>query len=280
MISAQPRTTATICRYALLLAASAISLYPMLWVVTVAFKSQGEYTTDPMSFPTSFNLDNFSSVIGNERMRAYFWNSVLVVIVAVPALTVSSAAAGYALARLWGRAGNVVLVTFLLSEFIPLAVLVVPLFLTIAELGVGHGVVKLMFVYMTMLMGFAVLMFRSFFRSIPEEFREAARLDGASEFRVFTNIMLPLARSPMTLIAVIGFLVMWNEYFLAAVLINDDAHRTVPLGLTQFRGQYVTDWPKIAAALILSSIPTLVLYALFQTRIVSSFSRSTTRKVV
>jgi raffinose/stachyose/melibiose transport system permease protein len=154
----------------------------------------------------------------------------------------------------------------------------VPLFLTITELGVNHGVVKLIFVYSTMLMGFAVLVFRSFFRSIPEELREAARLDGASEFKVFTNVMLPLARSPLTMIAVIGFLVMWNEYFLAAVLINNDAHRTVPLGLSQFRGQYSTDWPKIAAALILSSIPTLLLYALFQTRIVGSFSRSTTRK--
>ena len=264
-------------RYLVLIGASVIAVYPMVWVVMVAFKSQQEYAENALGPPRALDFSNFGAVISNQNVQHWFWNSLLIVIVAVPVLTVISAAAGYSLARLWGRGAGVILVVFLVSEFVPLSIVVVPLFLTIRKLGIDNGVVKLMFVYSSFLMGFAVLVFRGFFKSIPEELREAGRLDGASEYRVFTRIMMPLAKSPVTLVAVIAFLVIWNEYFLAAVLVNSEAHRTVPLGLTEFQSRYGTDWPKIAAALVLSSIPTLVLYGIFQGKIAGSFSRSATR---
>ena len=136
---------------------------------------------------------------------------------------------------------------------------------------------RLTLVYSVALMGFAVLVSRSFFRSIPEELREAARLDGCSELQVFRRIMVPLARSPIALIGVIAFIALWNEYFLAVVLLNNADDFTLPLGLTEYRGQYSTDWPTVAAALLISTLPTMVLYAVFQGRIAGQFSRSTTR---
>jgi raffinose/stachyose/melibiose transport system permease protein len=166
---------------------------------------------------------------------------------------------------------------FLFSELIPLTIVVIPLLITVKELNIESGIVRLMCVYSVGVMGFGILVSRGFFRSIPNELREAARLDGCSEFQVFRRIMVPLARSPITLIAVISFLFLWNEFFLAAVLVASPDDRTLPLGLVEFRGIYSSDWPKLAAALLLSSIPAVVLYAVFQNRITEQFSRSTTR---
>ena len=272
------RLLAIVARHTVLLVASILSIYPLLWLLTVALKTQKEYTQNATSLPGSIDLGNFGAVLGNDVVLRYFLNSVVVVGVAVPIVTVTAVAAGYALARLYGRGGVFLLFVFLFSEFVPLTIVAIPLLLSVKEMGLEHGIVRLMLVYSVLMMGFAVLVSRAFFRSIPEELREAARLDGCGELQVFRRIMVPLARSPITLIAVISFIFLWNEFFLAVVLLESGSDRTLPLGLTEFRGQYQTDWPKIAAALVLSAVPTLLLYAGFQGRIANQFSRSTTRE--
>lgn len=265
-------------RYTVLLIMSVAALYPVLWLVGTSLKSQDEYVKDPAALPNSFDLSNFGEVLADDRVIGYLRNSFVVVGVAVPLVTVTAVLAGYALARLWGRGGAVLLMVFLGSELVPLAIVSIPLLLTVKELGIDNGLLRLIFVYSVLMMGFAVLLSWAFFRSVPEELREAARLEGCSEFGVFRRIMVPLARSPITLIAVVTFISLWNELFLAVVLLDSGADRTLPLGLTELKGRYVTDWPKVAAALLLSALPTLILYGLFQGRIASQFSRSTTRE--
>jgi raffinose/stachyose/melibiose transport system permease protein len=272
------RVAREVARYTVLVVASVLALYPVLWLVATALKSQAEYVNDPMALPTSLDFTNFSAVLKDDQITGYVVNSVIVVGVAVPVVTFTAVLAGYALARLWGRGGIVILFVFLFSELVPLAIVAIPLLLTVKELGIESGLVRVICVYSVLMMGFAVLLSWAFFRSIPEELREAARLDGCTEFGVFRRIMIPLARSPITLIAVISFIVLWNELFLAVVLLDSAADRTLPLGLTELRGRYVTNWPAVAAALLMSSIPTLVLYALFQGKIANQFSRSTTRE--
>jgi len=275
---AAPPFVRELARYAILIVASAIALYPVLWLVAAAMKTQPEYIQNPTGLPHSINFTNFQTVLGNHVLLRYVLNSAIVVGCAVPIVTVTSAMAGYSLARLWGKAGGTaILFLFLFSEFVPIGIVAIPLLLTMQQLGIESGKVRLICVYSVLMMGFAVLVFRAFFRSVPEELREAARLDGCSEFGVFWRIMVPLARSPMTLIAVISFIALWNELFLAVVLLNDATDRTLPLGLTELRGTYSTDWPTLAAALLLSAVPTLVLYAVFQNKITSQLSRSTTR---
>lgn len=272
-----PRIAREVGRYLILIIATAAALYPMWWIATVALKTRAEYVQDSLSLPSSLDFGNFAAVLGNDAIVRTFLNSVIVVCAAVPILTATSVAAGYALARLWGRGGIVILFVFLFSELVPITIVVIPLLLTVKELGIDNGLLRLIFVYSVALMGFGVIVARSFFRSIPEELREAALLDGAGEFQVFRRIMVPLARSPITLIAVIAFIGLWNEFFLAAILLDSAQDRTLPLGLTEYRGRYTTDWPKVAAALLISTIPTLMLYAFFQGRIAKQFSRSTTR---
>jgi raffinose/stachyose/melibiose transport system permease protein len=271
------RTALQVARYALLLAISAAALYPVLWALAAALKSRAEYVRNPSGLPESIDLSNFGAVLSDDDVMGYLLNSVIVVGAAVPLVTASSVLAGYALARLWGRGGMVILFVFLFAEFVPVTIVAIPLLLTVRELGFEDGTLRLTLVYSVVLMGFAVLVARAFFRSVPEELREAARLDGCTEFQAFRRVMVPLARSPITLIAVISFIFLWNELFLAVVLLNDAGERTLPLGLTEFQGRYSTDWPVVASALLLSTVPTLALYALFQGRIVKQLSRSTSR---
>lgn len=267
-----------LARYTTLVVASIAALYPVLWLLSASMKTQEEYIQSPTGLPDSISFANFSAVLGDDVLLKYMLNSLIVVAAAVPIVTLTAAMAGYALARLWGRGGVALLMIFLFSEFVPITIVAIPLLLTIQEVGIESGKLRLICVYSVLMMGFAVLVFRAFFRSIPEELREAARLDGCSELGVFWRIMLPLARSPMTLIAVISFIAVWNELFLAVVLLDSAADRTLPLGLTELRGSYSTNWPQLAAALLLSAVPTLVLYALFQNKITSQFTRSTTHE--
>lgn len=266
-------------RYVILTVAAAVALYPVVWLLSVAMKTQSEYVQDPNGLPDGLDFSNFATVLGNDSVIRYLVNSVIVVSIAVPIVVLTASMAGYALARLWGERTSLgILMFFLLSEFVPIGILAVPLLLTVQELGIDDGKVRLVCVYSVMMMGFAVLIFRAFFRSIPEELREAARLDGCGEFKVFWRIMVPLARSPIAMVCAILFIVMWNELFLAVVLLRDASDRTLPLGLTELRGTYQTNWPTLAAALLLSAIPTLVIYAIFQKRITGQFSRSTSRE--
>jgi ABC-type glycerol-3-phosphate transport system permease component len=266
-----------LARYTILIVASLASLYPLFWLVTVSLKSQRDYVEDPIGLPSALDFGNFANILSNDRILRLFLNSAIVVTVAVLIVTVTAVLAGYALARLWGRSGVAVLFVFLISEFIPLAIVAIPLLLQVRELGIDDGLLRLILVYSVVTMGFAVLVSRAFFRSIPEDLREAALLDGCSELQVFRRVMMPLARSPITLIAVISFITLWNEFFLAVVLLDSAEDRTLAVGLTELRGRYSTDWPQLAAGLLVSAIPTMVLYAIFQGRITRELGRGLSR---
>jgi ABC-type glycerol-3-phosphate transport system permease component len=263
-------------RYAILLIATVASLYPMLWVVTVAFKTQGEYAQDSLSLPSSLSFENFKTVFENDEIWTYVTNSIIVVVTVVPVLFVVLVVAGYARAGLWRRGPTALLFLFLVSELVPITILAIPLLLTVKEIGIETGVQRLFFVYVVMMMGFGVLVCRAYFRSIPEELFEAARLDGCGEFGAFWRIGLPLARSAVLFIAVIAVIVVWNEIFLAVILLDSSEGRTLAVGLTEFRARRTTNWPVVAAALVMSTLPTAVLYMLFQSRITQAMSRSTT----
>jgi ABC-type glycerol-3-phosphate transport system permease component len=253
---------------------SLMSLGPALWILMTALKTQPEYIRDAMAPPESFTLENFAEVLTYSELRGYVANSLKILIVAVPLLIVTAVAAGYALARLCGRAEYPLLFVFLLSELIPIAIFVIPVLLTVRELGIDSGILQLTLVYAAAMMGFAVLVSWAFFRTVPEQLRDSARLDGCSEFQIFRHIMLPLARSPITLIAVIAVIVVWNEYFIAVVLLDSADDRTLPIGLTEFGGRRTENWPLISAALVTATIPTMVLFGAFQRRIVGQFARS------
>ncbi len=162
---------------------------------------------------------------------------------------------------------------FILSDAIPLFVVVIPLYVFLGALGLSNGLWGLTLSYAAMKMGLAVFIMRGFFRSIPSEMEDAAAIDGAGTLRTIWSVLLPLALPGALVVALFTFVSLWNEYFLAAVLLPSQELFTLPAGLgSAFVARFATNWPMLAAGLMLSVLPTIVLFAFAQKRIVEGWT--------
>lgn len=263
----------TLVRHAVLLAFAILCLGPILWVVSISFKSQREFAADPFGIPSRFEPDAYLRVISDERMLRFITNSVVVTFVAVAIVLVLSILAGYALARLPFRGSNLVLILFILSDAIPLFIVIIPLYVFLSRLGLLAGVWGLVLSYSAMKMGLAVFIMRGFFRSIPTEIEDAAAIDGAGMLRLVWSVLLPIALPGAVVVALFTFVSLWNEYFLAAVLLPSQDLFTLPAGLaTVFMSRYATNWPSLAAGLVVSILPTVLLFVFAQRRIVEGWT--------
>jgi raffinose/stachyose/melibiose transport system permease protein len=258
----------TLARYAFLIGFSVVTIYPIWWLISVSLKTRQEYLAKPFSVPTRPVFQNALAILNTELIRRFFLNSALVTVISVVTVVIVGSLAGYALARYRWKGRETVLLLFLMSNMIPVTVLVIPLFVWLRWIHLLKGFAPLIMAYISLTLGLTVFLSRGFFRSISQDLLDAARLDGCNELQAFLYIMLPLARPGLVVIAILNFITVWNEYFMALVLVQDNAHYTIPLGLTVFRGKYDTDWPKLAAALLLATIPTMILYFVFQEQIV------------
>jgi raffinose/stachyose/melibiose transport system permease protein len=260
-------------RHALLLSAAILSLGPILWIVGVSFKTQREFAADPFALPTSLSLDSYVRLIADDRMIRFVTNSVIVTGSSIAIVLVLSVLAGYALARIPFRGSNLLLVLFILSDAIPLFVVIIPLYVFLTRLGLSNGIWGLVLSYSAMKVGLAVFILRGFFRTIPSEIEDAAAIDGAGTFRMVWFILLPLVLPGVVVVALFTFVSLWNEYFLAAVLLPSQDLFTLPAGLAStFMARFSTNWPMLAAGLVMSVIPTVALFIFAQQRIVEGWT--------
>jgi ABC-type glycerol-3-phosphate transport system permease component len=262
-----------VLRHAALLCAALLSLGPILWIVSVSLKSKREFASDPFGLPLSPDLDTYVRVLSDERMHRFVTNSILVTFVSISLVTVCSVLAGYALARIPFRGANVLLMLFILSDAIPLFVVIIPLYVFLGRLGLSDGPWGLILSYTAMKMGLSVFIMRGFFRSIPSEMEDAASIDGAGTLRTIWSVLLPLALPGAIVVALFNFVSLWNEYFLAAVLLPSQSLYTLPPGLASvFMSRFSTDWPMLAAGLVISILPTVVLFVFASQRIVEGWT--------
>jgi len=221
----------------------------------------------------SLHLDNYVAVFERNGVMTFFFNSVLVSAAALAVLLVASVLAAYAIARVPFRGRNVVFVMFLLGDAIPLVIVIIPLFVLIQRIGLGNNILALVFSYVAMNVGVAVFILRGFFRSIHADLIDAAKLDGCSALQTILHIMLPMARPALIVVAVTNFISFWNEYFLASILMSTQSSFTLPAGLAAtFVNQFETNWPVMAAAVVLMTAPVLLVFIIFQRYIVEGWS--------
>lgn len=264
----------TFLRYLFLVVMSVITIYPIWWLITVSVKSNADYLAHPFALPEKIVLSNITGVLAQETMQRFWINSTFVTITSIVLVGVIGTMAGYALARYDFKMRDSILLIFLMSNMIPVTVLIIPLFVTLRIFHLLEGYGPMLVSYVALTLGTTVFLSRGFFRSITQDVLDAARLDGCNEWQSFFHVMMPLARSGLLLIIVLNFITIWNEFFLALVLVQDNAFYTLPLGLTVFRGRFNTDWPKLATAILLSTIPTILIYVGFQEKIIRSVGKS------
>jgi multiple sugar transport system permease protein len=247
-------------------------LLPMLWMVVTAFKPFEEWL-NPNWIPVNPTLENFTSIFNDKSLPVVSWflNSLLIAALFTAFILVIDSLAGYAYARLEFPGKNILFGLMLATLVMPGIMFLIPNYLTIARLnwiGTLQGVIA------PGLAGvFGVFFMRQFFQGLPRELEEAAYIDGASVWRTFVSVILPLSKGPIITLGIITFLTSWNDFLWPLLILGGDrTELTLPVGLATLQGQYTFDYGKLMAGALVLTIPVLLLYAAFQRYIIRSIS--------
>jgi raffinose/stachyose/melibiose transport system permease protein len=253
-------------------------LSPFLFVALTSVRSQAELLANGVfALPTSIQLVNFERAWRTGHFDTYFVNSLIVTLVKVPLGIFIASLAAYPIARLRFPLSNAVFGLFLLGLAIPIHVTLLPLFIVEKNLGILNTLFALFPPYVAFGLPFQIFVLRGFFRDIPAELVEAARIDGASEWTSYRRIMMPLTTPALATLFIIDSLSTWNEFLLALVLINSERWRTVPLGLLHFQGEFGSRYPELAAGILIAIAPILLIYLFFQRYLVSGLTSGAIR---
>jgi ABC-type glycerol-3-phosphate transport system permease component len=253
-------TIGLIVRHALLIALCIFAVAPLAWALSTAFKPQTEVFTNVSLIPHQPTLTNFQYVLSQTQYTRWFGNTLLIALgTTLMAVTIATLA-GYAMSRFrfWGRSlyGN----TLLVVQMFPGVMLAIPLFLIFSRFHLVDTYWSLLITYMSFALAFAVWMLKGYFDAIPREIEEAALIDGASQIQVLTRIILPLSAPGITTCAVFAFLLAWNDFFFAYILLVTDTNYTLQMGLYTFIKQFHTEWSYLMSASILTTLPVLVFF--------------------
>ncbi|MCL4515546.1 MAG: carbohydrate ABC transporter permease [Firmicutes bacterium] len=259
------RTACTTGLHVMLLAYSIVVLYPFFLMIVTSFKSTREIFFSPFGLPAQPGFETYLKVWKNASFNVYFANSAIITGVSVLLILAVGSLAAYGLARYNFRMNTAIYLFFLAGLMLPIRLGIVPLFLLMKNLNLVDTRSALILTYVANGMPFAIFVLTGFFRTLPGELEEAARLDGCGEFMIFHRVMLPLIRPALATVTIFNFVPLWNDLFFPLIFIRSDALKTIPLGMTLFFGQYETEWGLLFAGLVIATIPLATLY-LFMSR--------------
>lgn len=257
---------------ALVLGYTLFTFSPLAWVFTMSLKDTATIRSSPYSLPLDPRWANYSDVWFNSNYAQYFVNSGYAVGLAIMILIIVAAMAAYAFARMPFRGSEAIFLAIFMSIMLPAQVLLIPLFKLLVDYGLMNTLTGLALVYVAVQLPMAIYILRSFFAQIPRELAEAARIDGCGEWRIFWRIMMPIATPAISTILIVNFVALWNEFIFAVIFIQDESKRTLPLGVMKFVGDVYEDLGHMAAGLIISVIPVLVLYLFFSEKFIKGMS--------
>ena len=244
---------------------------PYLFMFVTALKAPNEFIVNLWGLPRGLALSNFSDAIASGFGR-YFVNSVLVSVVSVVLTILLASLASYPLARMRFRLGRPLFLLFLAGSMIPVHVTLIPIYVLSKGLGIYDSLWALLGPYIGFQLPISVFILTEFFRGIPREIEEAARIDGAGTLGIFGRIIMPLAAPAISTVAIYAFIFVWNEFIFALVLLSSPSNMTIPLGLMQFFGEYRVNVPGLMAVLTLASLPVIALYLFAQNRVVAGLT--------
>jgi raffinose/stachyose/melibiose transport system permease protein len=259
-----PGKSKTIIFYIALILASLLWLAPVITLILTALKDAGDFAVNgAFSLPKFIRWANFSEA-WETGVQNYFWNSVIVTGFKVPIGIVLESMAAFALTHMHFKWANRVFTYILIGLIVPAQMTLVPLTLLMNALNLIDTLTGLTILYIGFGVPFGVLVMRGFFRTVPLAIIEAARIDGCSWFKIFYRIALPLALPAVVSLCILDGVATWNEFILAQIFLRSDELRTLPLGLVQFSTQFSTQYDQLAAAVLISVVPILLVFLFFQ----------------
>jgi ABC-type glycerol-3-phosphate transport system permease component len=250
------------------------ALLPYIWILSTALKNFSEVFTIPIRLiPRQMTLENFKAVIyGQMDFGQKFMNSLIVTIATTILSVALSTPCAYALTRFKMRGKRVLLQTILVSQMIPLAVLLIPLYIIIVKLGLLNTFTSLVVANLTFSVPFVVWVLYGFFTGLPISIEESAMIDGCSRFQTLVRIVLPSAAPGLAASSAYTFITAWQEYMFALTFIDSQKKFTLPIALTSYIGQYGTQWGNLMAASLLVTLPVIVLFFGIQTLMVKGLT--------
>jgi ABC-type glycerol-3-phosphate transport system permease component len=250
--------------HAVLVIAAAIALAPTAFMILTALKSDAEYTFNKTGWPETLVLDHFRSVILDSPFFAWMASSAVLAGGAVLVSTVVAALGAFAIARMEFAGRRLLLASSTALMAIPPVVMIVPLFVLYTRLGLISTYTGAILIYAGLITPFSVYLLTSFFRTLPNELFDAARIDGAGDLLILWRIVLPLSLPALLTLVVVNALWVWNDLLIAIIFLQDDAKRTLMAGISVFQGRYGDQIPLTMAGMTIAAAPMVILYLLFQ----------------
>jgi N-acetylglucosamine transport system permease protein len=256
-----------------------IVIVPFLWVLLSSLKTTKEILASPFSLPGHWSFHNYASAWTDAGIRHFFLNTIIVVGVALVVVMLLGSMCAYVLARFTFPGARFIYYLMLAGLTFPIFLAIVPLFFVLKNLVLLNTLPGLIMVYVAFALPFTVFFLHSFFKALPDEVYEAAVMDGAGEWRAFFLIMLPMARPGIAAVAIFNFLGLWNQFLLPVALNTDPNRYVLTQGMAEFASQagYSVDFGALFAAVVMTVVPVLIVYVIFQRRLEGSVSQGTFR---
>lgn len=247
-------------KYFVLVLFTFLCLYPIVWLLLSSFKTNSELYANPWGLPEHFSLINYVTAIVEGHIFQYFGNSVIIAVVAVSVSVLLSTMVSYAISRMFWKLSGVVKQLFLLGMMIPVYAMVVPLFNIFNTCNLLNTHLAVILPHIAISFPMAIFIICGFLDTLPRELEEAAVMDGCNIYQIFFKIILPISKSSIVTVAVVVFINIWNDLLLPQTFLTDPSLMTLPVGLTEFQGQYATDYVTMIAAVIITIIPSIIVY--------------------
>lgn len=256
------RVTAAVLTYLAAAVVALFAVFPLVWMVLTSLKPQADIVTaEPVWWPAEFQWSRYRRVL-DAGFTTYLRNSLLVAAGTTGLGLLVASFAGYALARFRLPLRRYLVLVVLATQMFPTAVLLIPFFIVMRNLGLLGSLWGLVIAYLAFITPLMIWILRGFFLSIPDDLEDAAMVDGCTRFGAMWRIILPLAGPGVAAVSIFAWIAAWNEFLFALTFIRSDSLRTLPVGLTQFAGRDATDHGAIMAASLLFTLPVVVFFLL------------------
>tara|TARA_B100000614_G_C14516545_1_gene480784 strand:- start:96 stop:950 length:855 start_codon:yes stop_codon:yes gene_type:complete len=265
------RTPFTVAIVVVLTLYCLIALFLIPNVMLSSFKTRGELINNIMGFPHAFTLENYVTVLVEDNFIRYFMNSVVLSGLALTSLLFFASMTAYGLSRYRFRGRDALQVYFLLGTMFPIQLGILPIFIIIRTLGLTNTFLGMILIY-TANMSLAVFIFSKFFRTLPYALYESARIDGAGEFRIFVQIMLPMSKPVLSTVGIIQFVLIWNDFYMPLVFLTRREVRTLTLAIFRYLSNFLANWHLVFTAATIALVPVIVVFFLFSEQLVAGLT--------
>ena len=273
MVTAKHSTLTAAAKIVLCVILCLIILVPLYWMIVTSFKSETDIFATPMQFvPTNPTLENYAYTLTQTSLPLYFLNSIIYVTATVAVVLMVSSLAAYSISRFRHRGKRGFLFTVLLSQYMPVTTLIVPLFIAFSAIGATSNRVALILVYCAIQIPIAIWLLIGYFNSIPKSLDEAAMIDGCSTFQAFFRVVLPLAKPGLMAVAISVGISVWQELILATTFISDNDLRPIMVGVSTAVTRSGVRWGQLSATGVLACVPVVIIYTFCQRYLVKGLT--------